>query len=44
MGFQMAVAKGINVIRIDPRDEGIALSDEAGCEHVSMQDGAKKRK
>jgi alcohol dehydrogenase, propanol-preferring len=34
LGIQMARAKGINVIGIDARDEGIALSKEVGCEHV----------
>lgn len=34
LGIQMARVKGINVIGVDARDEGIALSIEAGCEHV----------
>ncbi|ERF75563.1 hypothetical protein EPUS_09440 [Endocarpon pusillum Z07020] len=34
LGIQMARVKGINVIGIDAPDEGIALSKEAGCEHV----------
>jgi alcohol dehydrogenase, propanol-preferring len=34
LGIQMARAKGINVVGIDARDEGIALSKEVGCEHV----------
>jgi alcohol dehydrogenase, propanol-preferring len=34
LGIQMALALGINVIGIDARDEGLALSKEVGCEHV----------
>jgi alcohol dehydrogenase, propanol-preferring len=30
----MAKAKGINVIGVDARDEGIELSKKVGCEHV----------
>ncbi len=32
--IQMERAKGINVIGVDARDEGIALSKEVRCEHV----------
>jgi alcohol dehydrogenase, propanol-preferring len=34
LGLQMAKAKGINVIGIDARDEGIELSKKVGCEHI----------
>lgn len=34
LAIQMARVKGINVIGIDAREEGIALTKEAGCEHV----------
>ena len=34
LGIQMAKAKGINIIGIDARDEGIELSKKVGCEHV----------
>jgi len=34
LGLQMGKAKGINVIGVDARDEGIELSKTVGCEHV----------
>ena len=34
LGIQMAKARGIHVIGVDARDEGLALSKKVGCEHV----------
>jgi alcohol dehydrogenase, propanol-preferring len=34
LGLQMAKAKGIDVIGVDARDEGIELSKKVGCQHV----------
>ena len=34
LGLQMANAMGINVIGVDARNEGIALSKKVGCPHV----------
>ena len=47
LGIQFAKAKGINVVAIDARDEGLELSKKAGAEHVidaraSKEDVVKK--
>lgn len=34
LGIQFALAQGINVVAIDARDEGLALSKKAGAQHV----------
>lgn len=43
LGIQFARAKGINVIAIDARDEGIALCKQAGAEHIlDAREGKEK--
>lgn len=43
LGIQFALAKGINVIAVDARDEGLALCKKAGAKHVfDARDGKEK--
>jgi alcohol dehydrogenase, propanol-preferring len=43
LGIQFAKAKGINVVAVDARDEGIELCKKAGAEHVlDVRQGKEK--
>jgi alcohol dehydrogenase, propanol-preferring len=43
LGIQFAKAKGINVVAVDARDEGIELCKKAGAEHVlDVREGKEK--
>ena len=43
LGVQFAIAQGINVVAIDARDEGIALSKKSGAKHVfDAREGTEK--
>jgi alcohol dehydrogenase, propanol-preferring len=43
LGIQFALAKGLNVVAVDARDEGVALCKKAGAKHVfDARDGTEK--
>jgi propanol-preferring alcohol dehydrogenase len=43
LGIQFAIAKGVNVIAIDARDEGLELCSKAGAKHIlDARDGKEK--
>ena len=43
LGIQFAKAKGINVVAVDARDEGLELCKKAGAEHVfDAREGSEK--
>ena len=43
LGIQFAIAKGINVVAVDARDEGLELSKKAGAKHIfDAREGTEK--